>query len=199
MYCIAYYNSSRVVDFPFTEEMLAADVKPNASSIFKWGRQQLGANLIDVTSWQLVLTLLPRATGRFTRKGLQVNGLRYRHDDYTEAFLTGGEVVVAYNPEDVTEVWLIDKGKYVPFSLIESRFSGKTLDAVKAIQHGRKQIVNAATAEYLQAQIDLAEHIQVIANKEKQRDVEIKNIRSTRKREQVRTHIDYIKEGKING
>ena len=194
LHCIVYYNCSRVVDFPFTEEMLAADVKANASSIFKWGRQQLGANLIDVTSWQLVLTLLPRTTGKFTRKGLQVNGMRYRHDNYTEEFLSGGEVLAAYNPEDVTEVWLIDKGAYVPFALIESRFSGKTLEVVKAIQNSRKQIVKTATAENLQAQIDLAEHIQVIASKGKKPDTDIKNIRSTRTREQEKMHIDYIKE-----
>ena len=128
---------------------------------------------------------------------MQVNGLRYRHDDYTEKFLTGGEVTVAYNPEDVTEVWLLEHGEYVPFSLIESRYRGKNLDDARTIQKERKKIVNAATADNLQAQIDLADHIQVIANKDRQTDIDIKGIRSTRKREQHRTHIDYVKEGKL--
>ena len=195
LHCIVYYNCRRVIDFPFTEEMLADGVKPYANDIFIWGKKQMGANLIDIDARKLILTLLPRATGKFTRKGLQVNGLRYRHDDYTEAFLSGGEVAVAYNPEDVTEVWIIDKGEYVPFVLIESRYSGKALDAVRSMQKSRKQTINAATADHLQAQIDLAEHIQVIANKRQQADVDIKNIRSTRKREQARTHIDFVKEG----
>ena len=175
--------------------MLSDGVKPNASSIFAWGKKQMGANLIEIDPRKLIFALLPRATGKFTRKGLQVNGLRYRHDDYTEEFLTGGEVTVAYNPEDVTEVWLIDNGQYVPFVLIESRFNGKSLAAVQTIQKARKQTVHAATADNLQAQIDLAEHIQVIASQGKQTDVGIKNIRSTRKREQARTHIDFVKEG----
>lgn len=199
LYCIVYYNSSRVVDFPFTEEMLADGVKPNASSIFAWGKKQLGANFISVTPQKLIQTLLPRATGKFTRKGLQVNGLRYRHDDYTESYLTGGEVIVAYNPEDVTEVWLLDNGQYVPFVLIESRFSGKSLAVVQSMQKARKQTVNAAAADNLQAQINLAEHIQVIASQGRQTDVGIKNIRNTRKREQARTHIDFVKEGAICG
>lgn len=143
--------------------------------------------------------MLPRTTGTFTRKGLRVNGLRYKHDDYTESYLSGGEVTVAYNPEDVTEIWLLDDGQYVPFTLIESRFNGKTLAAVQTIQKARKQTVHAATADNLQALIDLAEHIQVIASKGKQTDVGIKNIRSTRKREQVRTHIDFVKEGNFCG
>ena len=199
IHCILYYNNSRIVDFPFTEEMLADGVKPYANSIFSWGKEQMGSNLISVTPQKLVQTLLPRTTGTFTRKGLRVHGLRYKHDDYTEAFLSGGEVTVAYNPEDVTEVWLLDNGQYVPFTLIESRFNGKTLAAVQTMQKAKKQTVNAAAAENLQAQIDLAEHIQVIASKGKQTDVGIKNIRSTRKREQVRTHIDFVKEGNICG
>lgn len=195
LHCIVYYNNRRVIDYPFTEDMLADGVKPYANEIYTWGRKQMGANLIEIEQRRLILTLLPRATGRFTRKGLQVNGLRYRHDDYTEAFLSGGEVTVAYNPEDVTEVWIIDQGEYVPFILIESRFSGKNLDAVRSMQKGRKQTVSAASTDNLQAQIDLAEHIQVIANKGKQKDVDIKGIRSTRKREQARSHIDFTKVG----
>ena len=199
LHCIVYYNSSRVVDFPFTEEMLADGVKPNASSIFTWGKKQMGANFISVAPQKLIQTLLPRATGTFTRKGLRVHGLRYKHDEYTEAFLSGGEVIVAYNPEDVTEVWLLDNGQYVPFELIESRFNGKSLDAVQTMQKARKQTVNAAAADNLQAQINLAEHIQVIASQGRQTDVGIKNIRNTRKQEQARTHIDFVKESESLG
>ena len=199
LHCIVYYNSSRVVDFPFTEEMLAAGVKANASSIFAWGKNQMGANFITVAPSKLIQTLLPRTTGTFTRKGLRVHGLRYKHDDYTEAFLSGGEVTVAYNPEDVTEIWLLDNGRYVPFTLIESRFSGKSLVAAQTMQKARKQTVNAAAADNLQAQINLAEHIQVIASQGRQTDVGIKNIRNTRKREQARTHIDFVKESESLG
>ncbi len=199
LHCIVYYNSSRVVDFPFTEEMLADGVKPNASSIFAWGRKQMGANLINIDPQALILTMLPRTTGKFTRKGLRVHGLRYKHNDYTEAFLSGGEAVVAYNPDDVTEVWLIDHGNYIPFVLIESRFSGKSLTAVQTMQSAQKHTVNAATADNLQAQIDLADHIQIIAAHGKQTDTEIKNIRTTRKKEQSRSHIDFVKEGANRG
>lgn len=194
LHCIIYYNNHRIIDFPFTEAMISAEVKPHASSIFHWGRKQMGANLMDVDAKKLIQVLLPRAKGKFTRKGLIVNGLRYRHDAYTEAFLRGGEAVVAYNPEDVTEVWLIEKGSFIRFTLIESRFAGKSLEAAQTMQKTRKNTVAAATADSLQAQIDLAEHIQVIAAQGKHSDVGLKNIRSTRKREQTRTHTDYVKE-----
>ena len=83
--------------------------------------------------------------------------------------------------------------------LIESRFNGKSLAAVQMMQKAKKQTVSAAAAENLQAQIDLAEHIQVIASRGKQTDVGIKNIRNTRKREQARTHIDFVKESENLG
>ena len=87
-----------MIDFPFTDEMLADGVEPYANKIFAWGCRQMGANMIDVESKRLIQTLLPRTTGRFKRNGLNVNGMRYKNDDsiYTERYLTGGEVTVAY-------------------------------------------------------------------------------------------------------
>ena len=199
IHCILYYNNYRIVDFPFTEEMLVAGVKPNANSIFTWGAGQMGANFIDVDTRKIIMTLLPRATATFTRKGLKVNGLRYKHDDYTEEFLTGGEAVVAYNPDDVTELWLIDKGEFIPFTLIESRYVGKSVSDVQEIQKAQRQTVSAATADNLQGQIDLAEHIKIIASNKRKTDSDIKDIRTTRKREQARTHIDFLKEDAKRG
>ena len=49
LYCILYYNSGRVIEnFPYTEAMISAGVKPHASAIWNWSRSQVGANLISV-------------------------------------------------------------------------------------------------------------------------------------------------------
>ena len=192
LYCIVYYNFQRSAEnYPYTEPMLEAKVKPNASSIFSWGMTQPGANFIDVTPEQVIMTLLPRTKARFTRKGLMVNSLRYRHDDYTEQYLRGGDAVAAYNPDDVTEVWLLEKGEYIPFKLIERRFSGKSLEGVKQMKAAQSELVRSAAEEELQAQIDLAQHIEVIANKQSSA-VGIKNIRQSRQRARTQTHIDYV-------
>ena len=196
LHCIIYLNSKRVIDFPFTDEMIANSVEPYANKIFAWGCQQMGANMIDIESKRLIQTLLPRTTGRFKRNGLNVNGMRYRNDDprYTERYLTGGEVTVAYNPDDVSECWVIEKGAYTSFTLVERRFAHKSLESAKALQQAGKHTVNTAAADNLQAQLDLAEHIQVIASQRKHTDVDLKNIRSTRKKERTKAHIDYTKE-----
>ena len=78
LHCMIYYNSKRIIEnFPYTEAMIVGKVKPYASCIWEWGKSQIGANLISVNSREMILTLLPRTTGKFGRTGLKVNKLRY--------------------------------------------------------------------------------------------------------------------------
>lgn len=193
--CIIYYNSQRIIEnFPYTEGMIQNQIQPFASNIWEWGKTQTGANLITVDKEQIVLTLLPRTTGNFSRFGLRVNKMRYKHENFTEKYLAGGEVTVAYNPDDVSAVWLIDNGSYIRFDLIESRYKGKELSDVEIMQRGQKEIVKAATADNIQAQINLAQSIEIIAASVNNSDkVNIKSIRNTRQREQTKNHIDYIR------
>lgn len=197
LHCIIYYNSQRIIEnFPYIEEMIKAQVKPYASSIWNWGKSQLGANLISVGATELMLTLLPRTTGKFSRMGLKVNKLRYHCDGYTERYLTGGTVTVSYNPEDVTFVWVLEKGVYTEFTVIESRFEGKDLTEVQVLQDSQRTIMKNAERGNLQAQINLAQHIETIADSTgSHTDIRMKNIRSTRRREQNKHHRDYVKEG----
>ena len=197
LHCIIYYNSQRISEnFPYTEDMIAAQVKPYASQIWNWGKSQIGANLIGIGKRDLMLTLLPRTTGRFSRTGLKINKLRYHCDGYTEQYLSGGDVTVAYNPEDVTSVWVLEDGVYTEFSIIESRFEGKDLTAVQELQTSQRAIAKGSIRDNLQAQIDLAQHIETIAGGASSRgDVHMKSIRNTRRQEQIKRHQDYMKEG----
>ena len=197
LHCIIYYNSQRIVEsFPYTEDMIAAQVKPYASQIWNWGKSQIGANLIGIGKRELILTLLPRTTGKFSRYGLKVNKLRYHCEGYTEQYLSGGDVTVAYNPEDVTSVWVLEDGTYTEFTIIESRYQGKDLTEVQELQESQRTIIRGAARDNLQAQINLAQHIEAIAGNSMGRgDVHMKNIRSTRRREQTKNHRDYMKEG----
>ena len=201
LHCIIYYNSQRIIEnFPYTEDMIATGVKPYASCIWNWGKSQMGATLISVDSRDLMLTLLPRTMGKFSRYGLKVNKLRYHCEGFTERYLSGGIVTVAYNPEDVTSVWVLEGGKYTEFAIIESRFEGKDLIAVQELQISQRAIVKGSERDNLQAQISLAQHIEAIAGGVGgHTDVRMKNIRSTRKREQTKRHRDYMKEGTSRG
>lgn len=199
--CIIYYNSQRIIEnYPYTEDMIKEKIQPHANTIYEWGKKQPSANLVSISIEDVILSLLPRTTGRFARNGLIVHKMRYKHENYTEKYLSGGSVTVAYNPEDVSNVWLIENGEYICFELIQGRYKGKELSAVETMQKSQKQIVKGAISKNTQAQIDLANFIEIIAsNARKHDDTNIKGIRNTRKKEQKKVHIDYMKEGAADG
>ncbi len=155
--CIIYYNSERVIkNFPYTSKMLEAGVKPYANEIWNFKKNDEADNLISVTHKELILTLLPRTTAKFTRFGLKVNGLKYYADGYTDEFLSGGEVTVSYNPDNCGKVWLKEEnGTFVEFSLIESRYDDMSLSEVKDIQQKQRQMENDAIRENYTAKIEL--------------------------------------------
>ena len=193
--CILYYNNQRIIEnFPLTNEMIADGVLPLANHIWDWGKTQVGANLISIKIEDLMLTLLPRTTGKFSRYGLIINGLRYKNDQYTERYLSGGEATVAYNPDDTSSVWLFEDGIYRRFMLAERRFSGSNFSEVDLLKSAQKSHKNALRCTNLQAQIDLARHIETIANAHpRNENTNIKQIRQTRKHEQRKTHINPMK------
>lgn len=191
--CILYYNSQRIIEnFPYTEEMLKAQISPHASDIFRYGLSLNGVNLISLDKEQLMLTLLPRTTGKFTRSGLIVNNVRYKNKDFAEKYLSGGSVTVAYNPEESGNVWLLDKGNYIKFELIESRFRNKNFEQIEEMQIQRKSIVNSATDENLQARINLANYIETIVNNAGRSNSDLNKIPQNKEREKRKSHIDYM-------
>lgn len=197
--CIIHYNTKIVKEnFPYTEKMLSENIKPFSNCIWNYSMKQMGVNLIDTDSNTLILTLLPRTLGKFSRKGLVVNKLHYKNENYTEQYLSGGTVTVAYNPENIGEIWLVENGTYTPFELIETRFTSKSISEVKELQNKQQTIINENKPITLQAKIDLATHIETISSNSQKGNADIKGIRSNRKKERQKTHIDYVKDGAVN-
>lgn len=194
--CVVYYNSRRIAaKFPYTEEMAAGGVKPCASSIWNWGKTQSGVNLIPVNSQQLSMVLLPRTVGKFSRCGLTVNKLRYHREGYTERYLMGGAATVAYNPDDVSGVWVVENGDYTKFSLVESQYNGKPLYDVQKQQETRKHLIKMAREDNLQAKVSLANHIRTIAENTLCRpNGHMDSIRDTRRKEREKRHTNLMAE-----
>ena len=199
LHCIIFYNSKRVLkDFPYSEEMLESKVQPYSNCIWNWCMERGTANLIQTDIQLLILTMLPRTQGKFTRYGLSVGKLHYRHDNYTEQYLLGGAATVAYNPDNAADVWLIDNGRYIKFNLIEERFTDRSLLEVESQYKQKYELAKETANGSLQAQIDLSKHIEAIALTAAQNiNNNLKNIRDTRKKERNATHIDYVKAGEI--
>lgn len=194
--CIVHYNRERILaNYPYTQPMLEAQIPPHPSDIWNYGLTQPGANLITVGKETLLKVLLPRTKGHFTQRGLIVNRIRYKNDAYTEQYLSKGSVTVAYNPDDVSQVYLV-KDNYAQFDLIESRYEGLTLDAAKQMMAQQKELILSFEPQSLQAKVDLTRHIQTIvnANKRDSSHLDIRNATRTRANERYSRHQNLISE-----
>lgn len=202
--CIIFYNSKRIIeDFPYTEEMLQQRIKPYSQDIWNYGLTKEESNVLEIGTEDVMMILLPRVKAKFTRFGLSVNGLHYRNDDYKKEMLNGGTGIVAYSPEDSGRVYLIDDGRYTAFTLIEQRFSNKSLDEVQDIKEQQKSLVMECREDEIKSKIDLAvkiENLLGIAKKQMGSSAtdnpSIKSIRQNRKKEQERNHFDVLEEAK---
>ena len=190
--CIIYYNCERVLqNYPYTEDMLENNVKPYANEIWNYKKNESGVNLISINKRELTLTLLPHIAGKFTRFGLKVNKLRYYNKAYKEQYLQGGEVTIAFNPDDCSKVWLKEKdGSYIEFELIESRFKDMSLDTVQEIQRKQNEVVKSAVEDSYQAKIELLSFIETVSSKATLEDVKIDGIRTARKKARRKEHKD---------
>lgn len=197
--CIIYYNSQRVIEnFPYTKEMLEREVAPYANDIFSYGMQLEGKNLVKIGKRQLMLALLPRTSGKFTRLGLIVNHVRYKNTNYAEKYLSGGNVTVAYNPDDSSSVWLVDRGSFVEFTLIESRYKNKSFSEIEIMQAEKKKIVKSVETSNIQAKINLASHIEAIVANVGSSNGDLEVIPQNYEREKIKAHVDCMKVGAMN-
>lgn len=198
IYSILYNNNQRIIkDYPYTDAMIVAKVAPHSKDIFEWGRKQEGVNLIPISEKKLIMTLLPRTKAKFSRKGLIVFGLRYncKEKNFTEEYLSKKDAVVAYNPENVDTVYLLQSGKYIKFQLIELRFTGQSFDKVGAMLKAQKEIIKNADYENLQGRINLASNIEtIISGTSKSDNINLKNVRAYKDREKKKQHKDFMKE-----
>ncbi len=197
--CIIYYNSQRIIEkFPYTADMLKNKIAPYANDIFAYGMNLEGVNLVKVDKRQLMLTLLPRTEGKFTRFGLIVNHVRYKNTNYAEKYLSGGNVTVAYNPDDSSSVWLVDRGTFVEFTLIENRYKNKSFSEIEVMQTQKKKIVKSVESSNIQAKINLASHIEAIVANVGSSNGDLEVIPQNYEREKLKAHVDCMKVGAMN-
>lgn len=192
--CILYYNNSRILEnYPYTKEMIDAKVKPYAADLWNWKYNQGERNLIQVDQKDLALTLLPRTTGIFSRRGLKVKTFRYRNDDYKEAYLQGGKCLVAYNPDNISRVWLLEKGSYVEFRLIDEICVDQSFAEAEKFAANKKELIQSERQNQLQNKIELYAFIETIrdqARAENTVTVDLKKITKTRQKETEKRHRD---------
>ena len=91
---------------------------------------------------------------------------------------------VAYNPDNTSTIWLIRKGEYIPFSLIET-FKDTSFDLACTVIDEKDNYLKSFEVNQLEARVSLISDIEDIARIFKQ-GVTTKSIRKTRNKEKAK-------------
>ena len=94
------------------------------------------------------------------RDGLRVGALRYSKKEQGERHFGGTRCEVAYDPADVGTVWLLDGGRYVPYSVVDKYFEGLGEERAAEAVAERRSIERSAREESEQSRIDLSREIE---------------------------------------
>lgn len=195
IHTIIYYNNRVLENFPYSDDMMKDGIVPSPAGIWDYQTEYGNSNLLSVSKEQLVLTLLPRTEGRFTRKGLVVNKMRYDADGFTEEYLNGEKCTVAFNPDDASVVWLLKEGDYIKFSLIEKKYNGMSVDEVHTQKKKQKQYVAGFREDALVAKVDLAQKINTIVEHVlKSDDTDITGVTKRRQKARIQRHRNLTSE-----
>lgn len=172
--CIIHYNCGRKIELP----LCAKGIKRRAKDLWNWRLSMDKDALIRVKELQLRIALLPRCAGKFKRDGLIVNRLRYKAPGFTDAYLKGESQIVAYDPEDVSKVWLLSGANYTEFELINSELTGLPLSEAKGLHAGTQE----EDPEELESEIKLTQAIE-LATVTMASHPQAKNLRRNRQKE----------------
>ena len=179
--CIVYYNKGTVVNIPYE---LVDKCKAVPYEIFNYMLKNNSNTFIKVDKNLVEKTLLSRGEGQFKRNGLIVNGIRYKNINYMDEYLEGKKVLVAYDSNDVSKVYLIENGNYIEFELIEKELKDKTLEEVELIKVEKNKVINEAKIIKCKSSIEIQKVLdELVESFDKDIEVDIKNVRTNRKNE----------------
>ena len=126
IHCVLYLNSSRMI-----ENVHIPETEPTAAALWMWQEQQGKSMMVPIEAEELYLFGLPRKTITLSRKGIHHQGLWYVSADckrLLEQTKATGKFQIAYDPENVSYVYLVDGMEYHPFQLAEAhrQYAGAT-------------------------------------------------------------------------
>ncbi|WP_097006946.1 Mu transposase C-terminal domain-containing protein [Lacrimispora amygdalina] len=126
IHCVLYLNSCRII-----QNCQVEVVTPVASELWKWYESKGRSSVIPINGEQLYQFGLPRKKATLSRKGISNQGLWYVSAEYKKLLMNkkiGENVQIAYDPENVSRIYLINGVEYIPFELASyyKRYTGAT-------------------------------------------------------------------------
>lgn len=126
IHCVLYLNSCRII-----QNCQVGEVSPVAAELWKWYDSQGDSMVIPVSGERLYQFGLPRKSATLSRKGISNQGLWYTGAEYKkllERKKVGDTIQIAYDPDNVSRVYLMEGMEYIPFGLASycQKYAGAT-------------------------------------------------------------------------
>ena len=171
---IDYYNNDHILEnYKYTPDMLKAasedKLKPTPTGLIEYATKTYALEFQPITPEILTLILLDRTTAKFTRKGLKLTTkLYYYNADYQNEMLIGKKtVIVAYDSNNISKIWMIENFVYTPFFLIQERYRDLSMSDYDRYMEIEKDLLSRYAKDELQAKIDLNKQIKAVVKGEK--------------------------------
>lgn len=164
IHCVLYLNSCR-----FIKDCQVREVSHVASELWKWYDSQGDSIVIPVSGERLYQFGLPRKSATLSRKGINNQGLWYTGAEFKkllERKKVGDTIQIAYDPDNVSRVYLIDGMEYIPFELASycQKYVGASQAEYKIEKNKHK--ANSKELEHLdtEGRIKVLQNIQSIVS-----------------------------------
>lgn len=164
IHCVLYLNRSRII-----QNCKIAEATPTAAELWKWYLGENQSMVIPVEGEKLYQFGLPRKQTTLTRKGINNNGLWYVSVEYKkllEQHRIGEKIQIAYDPENVSKVYMVEGMEYIPFELAnyEKQYIGATQAEYQIERDKHRNSRQELEQLDTEGRIDLMKNIQDIVN-----------------------------------
>lgn len=188
IHCVLYLNSCRVLENDNKREIEAA---PVPSELWRWHEEEGRSGIILISQEQLYHMSLPRKTAVLTRKGIGNQGLWYVCKDYKkllERKKAGEGVTIAYDPENVNHLYMLDGPAYVPFELVSycKQYAGASQEEYQLERKHKRTQKQELERQDLEGRLNLIQRIKAIVDEtecEEKGTINRKVIEENRERE----------------
>ena len=162
IHCILYLNASRMI-----ESIRSRETEPTAAALWKHMEETGNSMMIPIEPEELYLFGLPRKTVSLSRRGIHYQGLWYVSGEYKrilEQRRIGEKAQIAYDPEDVGRIYLVDKMEYRAFQLTEScrGYAGATEEECRMEREERRVSKREAERKDTEGRLRMLKDIQEI-------------------------------------
>lgn len=185
IHCILYLNSKRIL-----ENYTGIGAVPIPSKLWKWYQEQGKSSIMAINSEDLYLLSLLRENSKVTRKGIKHAGLYYSNQSYKKLLeqKIGESVVIAYDPQNVSNIYLVKEQEYLKMELTEfcRSYADATEQELKREKEEKKKQLKAWKQEELEGRVELLKNIQSIVDEiriEEKDSAKKEEIEQNRKRE----------------